>query len=95
MTPIRHVYIRCRGVVPPLAPLYHRPHMVLKAAEKTFLLLIGGREEVVKVDRLKPHLGTEPVATAFTPTRGRPPLQKEPSTTLASPNPAASAGGGG
>jgi hypothetical protein len=47
---------------------------VIQAGEKTFHLAIGGREEVVSVDRLKPHLGLAPLLPAVPARRGRPPL---------------------
>ena len=66
------VYIRRGGVVPPLSPLYHGPYRVLEAGEKFFTIEVGGREDKVSVDRLKPHLGG-PVTPASPPARGRPP----------------------
>jgi hypothetical protein len=56
---------------------------VLETGDKTFRVLIGDNEEVVSVDRLKPHLGAGPVSPAAPPARGRPPVQKRTSTTLA------------
>jgi hypothetical protein len=41
--------------------------------EKTFHMDIGGRDEVISADRLKPHLGQAPVQLASPPKRGRPP----------------------
>jgi hypothetical protein len=35
-------------------------------------LEVGGRTEVVSVDRLKPHLGKAPISPALPPQRGRP-----------------------
>jgi hypothetical protein len=49
--------------VPPLSPLYQGPYKVLDRREKFFKLEVGGQPEVISVDRLKPHLGTQ---------RGRP-----------------------
>jgi hypothetical protein len=68
-----YVYIRRGGVVPPLQPLYLGPYRVLEKARKFFKLQIGGRTEVVSVDRLKPHRGLAPVEPASPPVRGRPP----------------------
>jgi hypothetical protein len=90
----RFVYIRRGGVTPPLAPLYHGPYTVLEAGEKTFRLLIGGQEEVVSVDRLKPHLGNGPVSPASPPAWGCPPAAGGGSSAPAPSYPAASAGGG-
>jgi hypothetical protein len=67
-----HVYVRRGGVIPPLSPLYVGPFRVKERAPKFFKLEVGGRDEVVLVDRLKPHLGKAPVTAAEPPTRGRP-----------------------
>ncbi len=67
-----YVFVRRGGVVPPLAPLYHGPYKVLQAGDKFFTISLGGREDTVSVDRLKPHLGG-PVVPAEPPARGRPP----------------------
>ncbi len=56
-----HVYVRRGGALPPLAPLYVGPYEVLERADKYFRLAVGGREETVSIDRLKPHLGVGPV----------------------------------
>jgi hypothetical protein len=64
-----HVYVRCGGALPPLAPLYE----VLERADKFFQLAVGGREETVSIDRLKPHLGVGPFSAALPAARGRPP----------------------
>jgi hypothetical protein len=67
-----YVFVRRGGVVPPLAPLYHGPYKVLKAGSKFFTISLGGCEDTVSVDRLKPHLGG-PVVPALPPARGHPP----------------------
>jgi hypothetical protein len=59
--------------VPPLAPVYWGPYEVLAKHAKTFRLRVGGREEVISVDRLKAHTGPGPVVPASPPSRGRPP----------------------
>ncbi len=46
---------------------------MLQRGPKVFTLEVGGREEVVSVDRLKPYLGGEAVSPAVPPRRGRPP----------------------
>ena len=66
------VYVRKGGVVPPLSPLYQGPYQVLSKSPKFFSLNIGGRTEVISVDRLKPHLGGSSVTAASPPSRGRP-----------------------
>ena len=87
-----YVYMRRGGVVPPLAPQYQGPYEVLARSQKFFSLAVGGRTEVVTVDRLKPHLGRAPVSAASPPQRGRP---KRPDPAAASVCcPAASTGAG-
>jgi hypothetical protein len=68
-----YVYVRRGGVAPPLAPPYSGPYKVARAGPKCFLLEIGGRQEMVSVDRLKPHTGSTPPSAAEPPRRGRPP----------------------
>jgi len=69
----RFVFVRKGGIVPPLGPVYEGPYLVLSRGLKTFSLDIGGRPEVVSVDRLKPFLGGDQVTPAAPPRRGRPP----------------------
>ncbi len=58
------VYIK-RGAPPAgLSPLYQGPYKVLLRGAKVFQVDIGGRREVISVDRLKPHLGTSLVHPA-------------------------------
>jgi hypothetical protein len=59
--------------LPPLAPLYVGPYEVLERTDKYFRLAVGGREETVSIDRLKPHLGVGPFSAALPAARGRPP----------------------
>jgi hypothetical protein len=67
-----YVYI-CRGGKPsPLLPLYQGPFEVVEAGPKHFVLRVGAQLETVSVDRLKPHLGQDPVAPAEPARRGRP-----------------------
>ncbi len=68
-----HVYVRHGGALPPLAPLYVGPYEVLERADKYVRLAVGGREETVSIDRLKPHLGVGPFSAALLAARGRPP----------------------
>ena len=68
-----HVYVRRGGTLPPLAPLYVGPYEVLEKADTHFRLAVGGREETVSIDRLKPHLGVGPFSAALPAARGRPP----------------------
>jgi transposase InsO family protein len=67
------VYVRRGAVAGPMATPYVGPYRVLQHGEKTCRLQVGTREEVVSVDRLKPHVGAAPVAAADPPRRGRPP----------------------
>ena len=59
----------------PLQSHYEGPFKVLQHGDKTFKLDIGGRSELVSIDRLKPaHIDFEkPVPIALPPRRGRPP----------------------
>jgi hypothetical protein len=66
------VYVRRGGNGPPLTSCYAGPFKVLKAGHKFFILEIGGRQESVSIDRLKPHKGLSPVVSASAPKRGRP-----------------------
>jgi hypothetical protein len=68
-----YVYIRRGGAIPPLASLYADPYKVVARQAKFFKLEIGGRLETVSVDtdRLKPHLGLDPVVSAAPPVHGR------------------------
>jgi len=68
----KFVFVRRGAANTPLAPLYDGPFLVVKRGQKTFELEVGGRREVVSVDRLKPYLGVE-VDPAQPPRRGRPP----------------------
>ncbi len=68
----QHVYVRGDGAWPPLAAKYDGPFLVVAKAAKYFRIQRGSRVETVSVDRLKPHLGTGPVAPASPRARGRP-----------------------
>jgi hypothetical protein len=76
----RFVYVRRGGCAPPLAPLYAGPYEVKERHAKTFVIRVGTRDEVVSVDRLKPHTGPAPVSPASPPTRGRPPSGIQPAS---------------
>jgi hypothetical protein len=67
------VYVKKGAVASSLSPLYSGPYRVISRGEKTFHVDIGGRDEVISADRLKPHLGQAPVQPAEPPRRGRPP----------------------
>ncbi len=51
----RFVYVRRGGHAPPLAPLYMGPYEVLRKSAKSFTIRVGGKDDIVSVDRLKAH----------------------------------------
>jgi hypothetical protein len=61
------VYVKRGGCGPPLMPAYSGPYRVIPPGNKYFLIEVGGRQETVSVDRLKPHSGSEPVPAAIPP----------------------------
>ncbi len=69
----KFVYIRKGGTVAPLSPLYAGPYKVIRKSDKFFCVEVGGHEEVVSVNRLKPHLGSAMLQPAQPPLSGRPP----------------------
>jgi hypothetical protein len=75
---------------PAVAQVYRGPYAVHKRAAKVFIVKVGSRYEAVSIDRLKPHLGSQPFL-AVPPSRGRP-LQRPP--VGSSSGPQASTGGG-
>ncbi len=66
------MYVKRGPVASSLSPLYSGLYQVISKGEKTFHVDIGGRDEVISADRLKPHLGQAPVQPASPPKRGRP-----------------------
>ncbi len=66
------MYIRRGAAASSISPLYSGPFWVISKGEKTFHVDIGGRDEVISADRLKPHLGRALVLPATPPRRGRP-----------------------
>jgi len=89
-----YVYVRKGGVSTPLSQLYHGPYRVKEKQAKFFKITMGGRDEIVSVDRLKPHLGTAPVNAASPPPRGRPGRLNPVAASLPDPGPSASTGAG-
>jgi transposase InsO family protein len=73
-----YVYIRRGGTLPPLACKYEGPYKVLQRAEKYFIVQIGGKQDSVSVDRLKPYAALGEVSPAAPPRRGRPPIVAAP-----------------
>ena len=67
------VYVRRGGQGKPLSDNYSGPYFVLERREKAFKLQVGTRVEVVRRDRLKPHMGKKLPEPAEPPRRGRPP----------------------
>ncbi len=88
-----HVYVRRGGTLPPLAPLYVGSYEVLEKVDKYFRLAVGGREETVSIDRLKPHLGVGPFSAALPAARGRPPSSAPVVVQSQHPTAAATRGG--
>jgi hypothetical protein len=74
-----------------LAPLYLGVFKMLEAGKKFFIISLGGREDMVSVDRLKSHLGG-PVVLASPAPRCHPPRVE---VTVASNLPRPLLGGGG
>jgi hypothetical protein len=79
----KFVYICRGGTVPSLQPLYEGPYRVISGGDKCFTVEIGGKAEVVSIDRLKPHLGQALISPAPPLARGCPP--KPPSSSPAVP----------
>jgi hypothetical protein len=71
------VYIRRGAAASSISPLYSGPYRVISGGENTFHVDIGGRDEVVSADRLKPHLGLSPLQPTVPPRRGRPPASSD------------------
>ena len=73
-----YVFIRRDAHRTPLQMLYEGPYRVLQRGEKAFTVDIGGRAELISIDRLKPaRLDPDlPVQVAQTPARGRPRKQQ-------------------
>jgi len=71
------VFVRRDSHRIPLQRPYEGPFKVIEHGDKVFKLDVGGRTEVVSVDRLKPaHLDVDqPVSFAVPPRRGRPPTR--------------------
>ncbi len=84
-----HIDVTRGGTLPPLTSLYVGPYEVLERADKHFRLAVGGREETVSIDRLKPHL----FSAALPAARGRPP-SAAPVVVQSQHSPAAATRGG-
>jgi hypothetical protein len=69
-----HMYVRVGGQQKPLVAPYASPYLVVSKGAKTFTIQMGQRQEIVSVDRLKPHTGLGPVSPAEDASRGRPPM---------------------
>jgi hypothetical protein len=75
-----------RETAGPLAPPYSSPYRVISKRPKYFNINIGGQQQAVTVDRLKPHTGTAASTPAAPPRRGRP-LATPPSLARRTPSP--------
>lgn len=71
----RYVFIRHDGYKQPFSKPYTGPYRVVSTGDKTFKILIGNREEIISVDRLKPaHYDLDKeIVVQQPPRRGRPP----------------------
>ena len=67
------MYVRVGGQQKPLAAPYAGPYLVVSKGAKTFTIQVGQRQEIVSVDRLKPHTGPDPITPTEAASRGRPP----------------------
>jgi hypothetical protein len=65
--------VQVGGQQKPLAAPYAGPYLVVSKGAKTFNIQVGQRQEIVSVDRLKPHTGSGPLTPAEAASRGRPP----------------------
>ncbi|KII73615.1 hypothetical protein RF11_02973 [Thelohanellus kitauei] len=71
------VFLRNDSSKTPLQRPYSGPFTLINKSRKTFEIDIGGRTEVVSIDRLKPaHIDVEFFSPAVKPKRGRPPKLK-------------------
>ena len=61
------------------------PYKVLRKGPKVFHIEVGGMEQIVTVDRLKPHSGAATADPAAPPKRGRPPAARAVPTAQATP----------
>jgi hypothetical protein len=80
-----HVYVRVGGQQKPLVAPYASPYLVVSKGAKTYTIQVGQRQEIVSVDRLKPHTGLGLVSPAEAASRGRPP--RMPAATSVQPAP--------
>jgi hypothetical protein len=63
------VYVQRGGAI---LPLYSGPYLVLSRLPKFFQLLVSGKTEMISMDRLKPHWGSEAVTPPQLLRHGRP-----------------------
>ena len=72
---VQFVFVREDGSIPPLAPLYHGPYLVMEHRDTFFCLQKGNKTDVVSVNRLKPTLSDVPISLALPPLRKHPALK--------------------
>ena len=79
LTTAKYVFVRAGATRRPLVPPYEGPFKVLQRNQKTFLLDIGGEEQTVSLDRLKPAFldHSTSIPTPKPKKRGRPPITRE------------------
>ena len=77
------VYVRKGGQPGPLAPPYSGLYRVISKGPKYFSIDIGGQQQAVTVDRLKPHTGTAASTPASPSRRVRQPAARPPPQTTA------------
>lgn len=72
-----YVFVRVDKHRPPLTPPYNGPFRVIRRTDKTFTVDIGGRNQTISIDRLKPAYidETQPIEVPQAPRRGRPPTR--------------------
>ena len=75
---VEMVYVRRGATGHALAAPYAGPFRVVGRAAKYFNVEVGERVEAISIDRLKPHVGEQPLQPASAPKRGRPKMIKPP-----------------
>ena len=83
-----HVFLRRIAIVPPLTAPYDGPYKVVARSGRVMKILIKGKVETVKLDRVKPaHLECEPTTGPTTQRTTPTKKQSSKTTRIASRNP--------